>query len=185
MDNREFLNKIRRLQESGQKIGLTDFPVNNQNNIALLMESKAQKLIKEEEIQTVEPDEQKDEENKFKDIVSKLVKFNPIKVHKENVEWSGHLIREKIDWTFSLDDTIGCYVYTTELIQLRDEVLEVLKKLRGYYDVWSDEWSGRLTGSALPDEESEFGAEEGAEESEFGAEEGTEEGGFGTEEGGF
>ena len=145
-------------------------------------------LIKEEEIQTVEPDEQKDEENKFKDIVSKLVKFNPIKVHKENVEWSGHLIREKIDWTFSLDDTIGCYVYTTELIQLRDEVLEVLKKLRGYYDVWSDEWSSRLTGSETQDSEKiqvdteeggEFGAEEGGE---FGTEEGGE---FGTEEGEF
>ena len=51
-----------------------------------------------------------------------------------------------------MDDTTGCYIYTTELIQLRDETLEVLKKLRGYYDVWADEWSSRLTG--LPTEES-------------------------------
>ncbi len=191
MDNREFLNKIRRLQESGKKIGVTDFPVNNKENVALLMESEASKLLNEEEIQTVEPDEQKDEENKFKDIVSKLVKFDPIKVHRENVEWSGHLIREKIDWTFSLDDTVGCYIHTTELIQLRDEVLEVLKKLRGYYDVWADEWSSRLTGGMPTEEGDEFGAEEGTEEGgEFGAEEGgefgAEEGGeFGAEEGGF
>ena len=82
-----------------------------------------------------------------------MVKFEPIKVYPENVEWSGHLIREKVDWTFSLDDTTGCYIYTTELIQLRDETLEVLKKLRGYYDVWADEWSSRLTG--LPTDETE------------------------------
>jgi len=183
MDEREFLGKIRRLQESGKKINVTDFPVNKtQKNMAQLMveESEPLQLLFEEDIQTLDPEEQREEENKFKDIVSKLVKFNPIKVHKENVEWSGHLIREKIDWTFSLDDTVGCYVYTTELIQLRDEVLEVLQKLRGYYDVWADDWGSRLTGGSSEDnteETGDFGEEEGVEEEGFGGEE-TEEGGF-------
>ena len=179
MDEREFLKKIRTIQESTDKIGVTDFPVNtvkpkNNTNIAQLIseESEPLKLLREE-VQTLDAQEQKEEENKFKEIVSKLVKFEPIKVYPENVEWSGHLIREKVDWTFSLDDTTGCYIYTTELIQLRDETLEVLKKLRGYYDVWADEWSSRLTG--IPSEEAEAEAGEG-----FGAEEG-----FGTEESGF
>lgn len=176
MDEREFLKKIRTIQESSDKIGVTDFPVNTvkpkKDNIALLMESEASKLIKEE-VQTLDAQEQKEEENKFKEIVSKLVKFEPIKVYPENVEWSGHLIREKVDWTFSLDDTTGCYIYTTELIQLRDETLEVLKKLRGYYDVWSDEWSSRLTG--LPTDETE-------EEINLDTEEGTD---FGAEEPSF
>jgi hypothetical protein len=175
MDEREFLKKIRTLQESNNKISLTDFPVNRvknkKNNIALLMESEASLLLKED-VQTLEAQEQKEEENKFKEIVSKLVKFEPIKVYPENVEWSGHLIREKVDWTFSLDDTIGCYIYTTELIQLRDETLEVLKKLRGYYDVWADDWSSRLTG--LPTEDSEDTEElelDSEEVSDFGSEE--------------
>jgi hypothetical protein len=178
MDEREFLRKIRRLQESGERIELTDMPVGKRDVVRLVEASqRPQYLIKEEEVQTIEPDEQRDEENKFKDIVSKLVKFDPIKVYPENVQWSGHLIREKIDWNFSLDDTVGCYIHTTELIQLRDETLEVLKKLRGYYDVWSDEWSSRLTGVS-PEEG-------GEEEMEFGGEEtGTEEGGFGDETGG-
>ncbi len=186
MDNRKFLEKIRRLQESGQKISVTDFPVNKtKKNMAQLMteESEPLQLLSEEEIQTVEPDEQREEESKFKDIVSKLVKFEPIKVHKENVEWSGHLIREKIDWHFSLDDTVGCYIDTTELIQLRDETLEVLKKLRGYYDVWSDEWSNRLTGGSADEAEGEgMEPEAGTEGEGFGGEEA---GGFGAEEGGF
>ncbi len=156
MDEREFLKKIRTIQESNNKIGVTDFPVNRVNtkkvNMALLMESEANSLLRED-VQTLDAQEQKEEENKFKEIVSKLVKFEPLKVYPENVEWSGHLIREKVDWTFSLDDTTGCYIYTTELIQLRDETLEVLKKLRGYYDVWADDWSSRLTG--LPTEETE------------------------------
>lgn len=156
MNDREFLKKIRRIQEGEEKISLTNIPVNTENKKQesvinkLLNESR---LINENEIQTIEPDEQREEENRFKDIVSKLVKFKPIKVHKENVEWSGHLIRERIDWHFSLDDTTGCYINTSDLIQLRDDTLEVLKKLRGYYDVWSDEWSGRLVGATPTDEE--------------------------------
>lgn len=158
MNDRDFLNKIRQIQESKQKISLTT--IGNKN-----VTTGKPTLLKENEIQTIESDEQRDEENKFKDIVSKLVKFEPIKVHKQNVEWSGHLVREKIDWYFSLDDTIGCYIDTTELIQLRDETLEVMKKLRGYYDVWSDEWSSRLTGGSS--DESEMGSESGSD-SEFG-----------------
>ena len=183
MNDREFLKNIRSLIDNGQKISVTEMAVGSDNIITeskinqikrLINENKT--LIKEEEIQTIDPDEQREEENKFKDIVSKLVKFNPIKVHKENVEWSGHLIREKIDWYFSLDDTIGCYIDTTDLIQLRDETLETLKKLRGYYDVWSDEWSNRLTGGSAEETESTEELEMGTEEptGEEGGEEDTE-----------
>jgi hypothetical protein len=177
MNEREFLKKIRNLQESGKKIGLTEMPI-----ITEKKEKSVIQLLKENNIQTIEPDEQREEENKFKDIVSKLVKFNPIKVHTENVEWSGHLIRENIDWYFSLDDTIGCYIDTTELIQLRDETLEVLKKLRGYYDVWSDEWSNRLTGGSseeTSDMDMDMGGETTPEDMDMGAEEGDEDTGFG------
>lgn len=166
MDDRKFLQKIRKIQESGKKISLTETVVYGNK-----------KLLKEDEIQTLQADEQREEENKFKDIVSKLVKFNPIKVHKENVEWSGHLIREKIDWYFSLDDTVGCYIDTTDLIQLRDETLEVLKKLRGYYDVWSDEWGGRLTGSES--KEGDMGTEGGEMGTEGGEASTGGESGFG------
>jgi len=183
MKDREFLKKIRTLQESGKKISLTEFPITIEdtkktNVLTLIKESSI--LREDDNIQTVDPEEQREEENKFKDIVSKLVKFEPIRVHSENVEWSGHLIREKIDWNFSLDDTVGCYIYTTELIQLRDEVLEVLKKLRGYYDVWADEWSNRLTGGTSETEEVVSTEEEFTTEVEGG-----EEAGFGGEEAGF
>lgn len=176
MNEREFLKKIRNLQESGKKIGLTEMPI-----ITEKKEKSVIQLLMENNIQTIEPDEQREEENKFKDIVSKLVKFNPIKVHTENVEWSGHLIRENIDWYFSLDDTIGCYIDTTELIQLRDETLEVLKKLRGYYDVWSDEWSNRLTGGSseeTSDMDMDMGGETTPEDMDMGTEEGDEDTGF-------
>ncbi len=40
---------------------------------------------------------------------------------------------------------------------LLTEVIETLKKLKGYYDVWSDSWGSRLTG--LPSEGGETNTE--------------------------
>lgn len=192
MDERKFLNKIRKLQETGTKIGLTEIKDINKKKEDLLNEwedrgvNEVVSLIKEEtidldaktDVQYLDPDEQRDEENSFKDTVSKLVKFTKMKVYKQNVEWSGTLLRENIDWVFSLDDSIGCYIDTTEFIQLKDETLDTLKKLRGYYEVWSDEWSGRLTGTPTEDEEGmeDFGEEGGEEQAGFDT--GEEGGGF-------
>lgn len=199
MDERKFLDKIRKLKDSGTKIGLTEMKDINKSAENLINEwedngiSEVTSLIKEEtidldaktDVQYLDPDEQRDEENSFKDTVSKLVKFTKMKVYKQNVEWSGTLVRENIDWVFSLDDSIGCYIDTTEFIQLKDETLETLKKLRGYYEVWSDEWSGRLTGTPTEDEEMTDEFDTGDEEGGFDT--GAEEGGFdfGGEEPGF
>lgn len=205
MDERKFLDKIRKMQSEGKQIKLTEMKDINKDEpgisgLEILTENGydpnfgiRRKTIKEEEIviddnpdvQTIDADEQRDEENKFKDIVSKLVKFGKIKVHKQNVEWSGHLIREKVDWVFSLDDTVGCYIDTTDFMQLRDEVLEVMKKLRGYYDVWADEWGGRLTGTPEGDETEDVDMGEVGDEAEFGDQGGEDFGGTESEGGEF
>jgi hypothetical protein len=155
MNEREFLNKVRALQESNTKI--EEVSVDKIKQILSENENETYTEIdidtESEDIETVTPEEQREEENKFKDIVSKLCEFNKIKIHEQNVEWSGYLIREKIEWVFSLDEVVGCYIKTgrgeeTDFFQLKDESLVVLKKLRGYYDVWSDEWASRLTGAS-------------------------------------
>lgn len=148
-DIRDLLGKIRKLQNENHQITT----LNSDDIRKRLDESKSPVnkliLLKEEEVQNVTSDEQREEENKFKDVVSKLVKFDEIQVYRQNVTWGGFLVREKIKWTFSLDENNGCYISTESLdmLQLTTEVIELLKKLRGYYEVWSDEWSSRLTGS--------------------------------------
>ena len=90
-DVRDLLGKIRKLQENNQQIG----SLQSDDIKKLLQEQKSPKvklrLFEEEEVemeveeteqesQEVTPDEQREEENKFKDTVSKLVKFDKIKV---------------------------------------------------------------------------------------------------------
>ena len=82
-----------------------------------------------------------------------------MKVYRQNVEWSGELVREKVRWVFSLNESNGCYISieSEDMLQLTMDVIETFKKLKGYYDVWSDEWSTRLTGKPTED-----GGEEGS-----------------------
>lgn len=156
-DVRDLLGKIRRLQENNQQIGSLQ-----SDDIKKLLQEQKNPVVKfdkrflneeeetnEQESQNVTPDEQREEENKFKDTVSKLVKFDKIKVYRQNVEWSGELVRERVRWVYSLNENNGCYISieSEDMLQLTAEVIETLKKLRGYYDVWSDEWSARLTGT--------------------------------------
>ena len=158
MDNRKFLDKIRKMQESGKSISLTEMKdiTPKDNNKQSLMESylKPGYIIEdymsddEEEGQDISPDEQREEENAFKDKVTQLVEFDKIKVFSKTVKWSGKLVREGINWTYTLDDKVGCFINTEEddTLQLTDDMLDVIKNIRAYYDVWSDEWSTRLTG---------------------------------------
>jgi hypothetical protein len=170
-DIRDLLGKIRKLQNENQQIGLTTF-----NDSKKIITENRTRLLKEEDFQEITADEQREEENKFKDTVSKLVKFEKMKVYRQNVEWSGELVREKIKWVFSLNENNGCYISieSEDMLQLTMEVIETLKKLKGYYDVWSDEWSARLTGTPTED-----GGEEGTAAPATPPTGGEMEGGFG------
>ena len=101
-------------------------------------------LLKEEEGRELTPEEQKREEEDFRRAVSDRVKFGKIKIYESGglpkVEWMGELIRERMEFVFSLDDTVGCYV-SADLLQLRDDTLKTLEKLRAYYDGWAKKWS--------------------------------------------
>lgn len=164
-DVRDLLGKIRKLQENNQQIGslqsddikkLLEEQRNIKVKLNLFEEEEVEMEVEgDQESQEVTSDEQREEENKFKDTVSKLVKFDKIKVYRQNVEWSGELVREKVKWVYSLNENNGCYisVESEDMLQLTPEVIELLKKLRGYYDVWSDEWSSRLTGTPTSDGE--------------------------------
>jgi hypothetical protein len=101
-------------------------------------------ILKEEEGRELTPQEQKTEEDNFRKAVSDRVKFGKIRIYDggglPKVEWMGELIRERMEFVFSLDDTVGCYI-SADLLLIRDETLKTLEKLRAYYDGWSKKWS--------------------------------------------
>ena len=86
--------------------------------------------------------EVKEEEMKFMDIVTPRVSFTSFKVYPDalNVVFNGKF-DSGIEWQMSKVD--GIFLNAPN-IELDDEVLVLLKKLNGYYENWSLEWSKKL-----------------------------------------
>ena len=108
----------------------------------LMTEAKQPDVIN---LNETDPDTIKNEEKKFREVISPRTKFNNFMVYPKtgNVEWSGEFQDTKIQWFYSLDDTRGVYI-TTELLRLDDATFNVIKKLIGFYDNWADEWANKI-----------------------------------------
>lgn len=93
----------------------------------------------------LDQNEKKDEEKKFREVISPRVKFNKFIIYPKsgNVEWSGEFQDSRIQWFYSLDDTRGVYI-SGELLRLDDSTLDTIKKLVGFYENWADEWANKI-----------------------------------------
>lgn len=106
-----------------------------------------EKFITEEFGEKIElkEDELKEEEKKFRSTVSPRVEFNKFFIYPKasNVEWSGKFNDSDLEWVFSLDDSNGIYI-SGDLVRLNENMMDILKKLTGYYDTWANEWANKL-----------------------------------------
>ena len=134
--------------------------------------------IKVQQEQDLDPTEVAEEEKKFRDTVTPRVKFNKFKLYPkaQNVEFSGEFTDNGIEWYYSLDDSRGVYI-SADLLQLRDDTLNQIKKLVGYYETWAEEWANRIAEEYQNEVVDEENAEEGPQALEnpgFGEEGGGE-----------
>lgn len=90
--------------------------------------------------------ELKDEQSKFRETVSSMVDFKSFNIYPNdsNVFFSGTLKDlGGAEWSFSLDQNDGIYI-DIDSLQLTDNALNTLQKLKGYYKNWKEEWSNKL-----------------------------------------
>lgn len=78
--------------------------------------------------------------DEFIDEVSDLVDFNTLNVYPNNVEWSGKIIDEDIDFTFTIGEDSGLYIEGT-MIKVDDQFLEIINKLQQYYQKFKSRWA--------------------------------------------
>jgi len=86
-----------------------------------------------------------DSMEEFVDEVSDLVDFNTLNVYPNNVEWSGKIIGEDLDFTFTIGEDSGIYIEGT-MIKVDDEFLELINKLQQYYQKFKSRWAKILAG---------------------------------------
>jgi len=77
--------------------------------------------------------------DEFVEEVSDLVDFNSLNVYPNNVEWSGRLIDEDLEFIFTIGEDSGIYV-NGEMIKLDDDFLTTINKLQQYYQKFKSKW---------------------------------------------
>ena len=83
--------------------------------------------------------------DEFVEEVSDLVDFNTLNVYPNNVEWSGKIIDEDIDFTLSLGENSGIYI-KGDMMKVDEDFLNMMNKLQQYYQKFKSKW-GRVLAS--------------------------------------
>jgi hypothetical protein len=83
--------------------------------------------------------------DEFVEEVSDLVDFNTLNVYPNNVEWSGKLIDEDIDFIFTIGEDSGVYI-NGQMIKLDPDFMNTINKLQQYYQKFKSKW-GRVLAS--------------------------------------
>ena len=82
--------------------------------------------------------------DEFISEVSDMVDFNKLNVYSNNVEWSGKLIEYDIEFFFSIGEENGVYI-NGEMLKTDSEFLELLNKLKVYYEKFKSKWAKILS----------------------------------------
>lgn len=83
--------------------------------------------------------------DEFIDEVSDLVDFNTLDVYPNNVQWSGKLIDENIDFMFSIGEDSGIYIQGN-MIKVDQDLIDTLNKLQSFFEKFKSKWAKILAG---------------------------------------
>lgn len=90
--------------------------------------------------------------DEFIEEVSDLVDFNVLNVYENNVDWSGKVIDQDIDFTFTIGEDSGIYV-NGDMMKINEDFLEMINKLKQFYEKFKSKW-GRVLANRKKTKES-------------------------------
>lgn len=77
--------------------------------------------------------------DEFVEEVSDLVDFNELNVYKNNVEWSGKIIDEDLEFIFTIGEDSGIYI-NGQMLRVDEDFLELINKLQQNYQKFKSRW---------------------------------------------
>jgi len=76
----------------------------------------------------------------FVNEVSDLSDFGILNLYPENVDWSGRVIDEDVEFYFSIGEKNGVYL-NGDMIQLDEDLVGLINKLTSFYDKFKSKWA--------------------------------------------
>lgn len=77
--------------------------------------------------------------DEFVEEVSDLVDFNVLNVYPNNVQWSGYLIDDELEFIFTIGEDSGIYI-NADYIKIDGDFMNSLTKLQQYYQKFKSKW---------------------------------------------
>jgi hypothetical protein len=90
--------------------------------------------------------------DEFVEEVSDLVDFNVLNVYPNNVEWSGKVIDEDLEFIFTIGEDSGIYI-NGQMVKVDQEFLTMINKLQQFYQKFKSKW-GKVLASRKKTKES-------------------------------
>lgn len=131
---KSLLEKTRRITENLENKKGSSYDVDG-NTIIINRKNPLKRDLNEDEkkafIETVDD---------FKLTVSSMVEFYPFNIFDGDIEWSGKILDEGIDFIISLGISNGIYIDNTVSI-ITDSYVETVKKLNEFFLKFKEKWS--------------------------------------------
>jgi hypothetical protein len=77
--------------------------------------------------------------DEFVNEVSDLVDFNVLNVYPNNVEWSGKVIDEDLEFIFTIGEDSGIYI-NGQMTRVDEDFLAMITKLQKFYQKFKSKW---------------------------------------------
>ena len=77
--------------------------------------------------------------DEFVEEVSDLVDFNILNVYPNNVEWSGKVIDEDLEFIFTIGEDSGIYI-NGQMVKVDQDFLDMINKLQQFYQKFKSKW---------------------------------------------
>jgi hypothetical protein len=90
--------------------------------------------------------------DEFVDEVSDLVDFGVLNVYTNNVEWSGKVIDEDLEFILTIGEDSGIYI-NGQMVKVDQEFLDMINKLQQFYQKFKSKW-GKVLASRKKTKES-------------------------------
>ena len=93
----------------------------------------------------------------FAEEVSDMAQFHPLNIYKNNVEWSGDLLRFDVRFYYSIAEVEGTYIGNANMIKIDNKFMEVLGKVKSFYNTFESKWAKVLADRRTTEVEKEEG----------------------------
>lgn len=100
--------------------------------------------VKEVKLTVFEKNSFNESVKQFKEEVTNLVEFSPMRVYQNSVEWSGKIINFNLTFIYIVGEDEGVYI-NGELLKLDDDMAGFLAKLKDYYSKFNQKWGSVLS----------------------------------------